>query len=48
MIAVSKGGIKTVTVSVPERYMHTPAEVIDLNDTENTAVLISEYIKGLE
>ncbi len=47
-IAVSHGGIKTVTVSIPEKYMHTPAEVIDLDDIENTALLLCEFIRGLE
>ena len=48
MITVSKGGVKTVTVSIPERYMHTPAEVVDLDDIDNTALLLAEYIGGLE
>ncbi len=43
-IAVSKGGVKTAVVSVPQRYMHTPVEVISLADVENTARLIAGYI----
>lgn len=46
-ITVSRGGVKTVTVSIPEKYMHTPAEVIDLADVENTALLLAEFIGGL-
>lgn len=45
-IAVTKSGIPTGMVSIPLKYMHTPAEVIDLRDIENTALLIAEYIKG--
>ena len=45
-ITVTKGGIKTVTLSIPERYMHTPVEVISLEDCENTARLIAAYITG--
>ena len=43
--AVGKGA-KTCTVSIPLRYMHTPVEVIDLKDVENTALLLAEYIGG--
>ena len=45
-ITVSKGGVKTVTLSIPERYMHTPVEVVSLEDCENTARLIAAYITG--
>ncbi|MGN0502763.1 MAG: M42 family peptidase [Ruminococcus sp.] len=44
-ISVTKGGVKTSVVSIPQRYMHTPNEVISLDDVENTAKLIFEYIK---
>ncbi|MGN0463701.1 MAG: M20/M25/M40 family metallo-hydrolase [Acutalibacteraceae bacterium] len=43
-ISVSAGGIKTATVSVPLRNMHTAAEVIDTDDIENSAKLIACYI----
>lgn len=44
-IAVTKSGLKTSVISIPQRYMHTPNEVISLDDVENTAKLICEYIK---
>lgn len=43
-IALSKGGIKTGLVSIPLRNMHTGVEVISVNDVENCAKLIAEYI----
>lgn len=43
-ITVCKTGIKTALVSIPEKNMHTQAEIVDLGDIENTALLISEYI----
>jgi endoglucanase len=43
-ISVSRGGVKSAVVSIPQRYMHTPNEVISIDDVENTAKLISEYI----
>lgn len=45
-IAVSKCGVKTALLSVPQRYMHTPVEVIALADVENTARLIAAYINS--
>ena len=44
MIGVSGKGIKTCTLSVPLRNMHTDTEVIDLTDLENTVRLLEEYI----
>lgn len=46
--AVNKCGSKACTVSIPLRYMHTPVEVIDINDVELTGKLIAEYLKGVE
>ena len=42
------GGIATSVVSIPNRYMHSPNEVISLSDLENTAKLIFEFIKKIE
>lgn len=46
-IAVSRSGVRTALLSVPLRYMHTPAEVIDLRDVEHTAQLLAAYLKGV-
>lgn len=43
-ISVTKYGVKTSLISIPQRYMHTPVEVISIDDVENTAKLIAEYI----
>ncbi len=43
--SVSRGGARACTVSIPLRNMHTPVEVIDLADVENTARLLAQYIK---
>ena len=44
--SVNRCGAKTCTVSIPLRNMHTPVEVIDLNDVELTAKLLAAYIRG--
>lgn len=46
-ISTTKGGIKTGLVSIPLRYMHTPVEIIDLKDVENTARLLANFILHL-
>jgi endoglucanase len=43
--SVCREGVKTCTVSIPLYYMHTPVEVIDLNDIKYTGKLIAEYLR---
>lgn len=43
-LAVTKAGIPSALISIPLKYMHTPCEVIDIQDVENTAKLIAAYI----
>ena len=45
VITLSEGGIKTALISIPEKYMHSPIEVVDTEDVESVAKLISEYVK---
>ncbi len=45
LISISKSGIKCGLISIPQRYMHTSNEIVDLDDIENTAKLISIYAK---
>jgi len=40
---ISRAGMATGLISVPLRYMHTPCEVMDLNDIENTAKLMAGF-----
>ncbi|GAB4280798.1 MAG: M42 family metallopeptidase [Coriobacteriia bacterium] len=47
-IQVARSGRATALVSVPLRYMHTPTEVISLEDLENTAALIAALAMRLE
>lgn len=46
-IHLSRAGIATGVVSAPNRYMHSPNEVVDLEDLENCARLICAYVKAL-
>ena len=46
-LATTKTGIKVGMVSLPLKYMHTPIEVINTDDVENSARLIAEYCLSL-
>lgn len=43
----SCGGIKTGAVSIPLRYIHTPNEMVNLEDLQNTADLICAICKKI-
>jgi endoglucanase len=47
-IQMGRGGVATGLVSIPLRYMHTPSEIVDLEDVENCVKLLVEFAKGLE
>ncbi len=44
-IQVSREGVSTAVVSLPLRYMHTPVEVVDLEDAENIIRLLAELVR---
>lgn len=47
-VGTTRDGVRTALLSIPLRYMHTPVEVIDLNDVERTAKLLAEYVKEVQ
>ena len=44
---ISRAGIPTGVVSVPLRYMHSPVEMVQLDDVENAARLIAAFAQRL-
>ncbi len=44
-IHISREGIATALVSVPNRYMHSPNEMVSLADLDRTATLIAEVCR---
>jgi putative aminopeptidase FrvX len=46
-IAFNREGIPTCIISIPLRYMHTPVEVVSLNDIEKAAQLVVNFVKEL-
>jgi endoglucanase len=47
-IQVGRSGVATGLISVPLRYMHTPSEVVDLEDVEACVKLLVAFALGLE
>lgn len=47
-IQMGRGGVATGLVSIPLRYMHTPSELVDLEDVERCVQLLVEFALSLE
>lgn len=45
--SVNRTGCKACTVSIPLKYMHTPSEIIQIDDVENTGRLIAAYVRSV-
>ncbi len=46
-IQVSRGGVATGLVSIPNRYMHSPVEMISLHDLDHAADLLARFVESL-
>ena len=44
---LTRAGVATGLVSVPNRYMHSPNELISLKDADNCIRLLTEYVLSL-
>ncbi len=42
----SRAGVKTITLSVPTRYIHTVTETVHRGDVEATKTLLRRYLEG--
>jgi putative aminopeptidase FrvX len=47
-VYLSRAGVATGLVSIPLRYMHTPVEVVHLDDVENVVKLLVAFARRLE
>lgn len=47
-IQMARGGVATGLISIPLRYMHTPSELVDLEDVERCVKLLVAFAKALE
>jgi endoglucanase len=46
-IHLAREGIPTALVSIPNRYMHSPNEVVSLDDVDRTATLLAEACRAV-
>jgi putative aminopeptidase FrvX len=46
-IYLSRHGVATAVLSVPNRYMHSPNEIVSLHDVEATAKLIAAFCQSV-
>ena len=46
-IYLQRAGVATAVVSVPNRYMHSPNEVVALDDVDATVRLLAAFCRGL-
>ncbi len=47
-IQLSRGGVATGLIGVPNRYMHSPVEMVSLKDADHCALLIAEWLTTLK
>jgi endoglucanase len=47
-LQMGRGGVATGLVSIPLRYMHTPSELVDLEDVERTVQLLVAFALNLK
>jgi putative aminopeptidase FrvX len=46
-ITIARNGVATALVSVPDRYLHTPNEMVSLGDLEHTITLLAECCRAV-
>jgi len=46
-IHISREGVATALVSIPNRYMHSPNELVSLDDVDKTAALLAETCRAV-
>lgn len=44
---LSRSGVATAIIGIPNRYMHTPVELVSLKDVEEASKLIAEWVCSL-
>jgi len=43
----AKGFMVTLVIGIPLRYMHTPVELVSIQDIQRAGRLLAEFIAGL-
>ncbi|HOM17441.1 MAG TPA: M42 family metallopeptidase [Thermoguttaceae bacterium] len=48
VMQISRAGVATGLVSIPNRYMHTPVEMVSLGDLDHAANLLARFVESLQ
>ncbi len=46
-IQINRAGVAAALVSIPNRYMHSPVEMISLDDIDRAADLLARFVESL-
>jgi endoglucanase len=47
-IYMTRDGVATALVSIPNRYMHSPNEIVSLSDIDASVRLITAFVRGID
>ncbi|GGO17789.1 M42 family metallopeptidase [Deinococcus humi] len=47
-LTLVRGGVPSAVVSIPNRYMHSPSEMVDVRDVKACIDIIAAWVKALE
>jgi endoglucanase len=47
VMQLSREGVATGLIGIPNRYMHSPVEIVCLDDLERAATLLAEFCAGV-
>ena len=47
-LQLTRGGVATGLVCIPNRYMHSPVEIVSLDDIDNAAELIAQFCLSID
>jgi endoglucanase len=47
VMQLSRDGVATGLVGIPNRYMHSPVEIVSLDDLEKAARMLAEFCAGV-
>ena len=47
VLQLAGAGVPTGCIFIPVRYMHSPVEMVDVEDIRRTGTVVAEFVRGL-